>query len=517
MRMRSFRRHDHFPFDTPRQPAPATADRSLIVLANRAPFSHNRLPGGDVTATRSASGLVTALEPLLEAHSGTWVAHGSGDADMEVVDGADGLGVESDAAHYRLRYVWLTAEELRGYYYGFANEGLWPLCHDVGVEPVFRGCDFAAYQAVNQRFVNAVVQEATRDDTVVLVQDYHFALAPRLLRRRQPSSTVVTFWHIPWPTPEVFGTCPWAPRLLDGLLGSDILGFQTDQDCLNFMRCAQSVLDGDADRTSGTVTYRRRTTQVRAYPVGVDWDAAAARTAAPAPACRERVCRELGLPSDVSLALGVDRLDYTKGIPQKFLAIERLLEDHPELRGRIAFLQVAEPSRGSLPEYREIRRRVLETRDRVNRRFGDERLAPIRLLEGHYAADAVYRFYKAADACYVGSLRDGMNLVAKEFVSARNDERGALVLSAFTGAARQLQSALLVDPDDITGAARALHRALTMPDREQATRMRALRSVVRTFSAQWWADQLLEDARRERSRTAAVAAQSVPAAAQIPA
>jgi trehalose 6-phosphate synthase len=517
MWIRSFRRHDHFPFDKPRQPASTTENQSLIVLANRAPFSHNRRPDGKVIATRSAGGLVTALEPLLETHSGTWVAHGSGDADRLVVDKEDGLGVESDAAHYRLRYVWLTAEELQGYYYGFANEGLWPLCHDVGVEPVFRACDFAAYQAVNQRFVNAIVQEATRDDPVVLVQDYHFALAPRFLRRRQPSSTVVTFWHIPWPAPEVFEACPWASQLLDGLLGSDLLGFQTDHDCLNFMRCAQAVLDVDADPASGTVTYRQRSTRVRAYPVGVDWNAAAVRTAAPAHACRERVCRELGLPSDVGLALGVDRLDYTKGIPQKFLAIERLLEDHPGLRGRIAFLQVAEPSRGSLPEYQELRRRVLETRDRVNRRFGDERLEPIRLLEGHYEADAVYRFYKAADVCYVGSLRDGMNLVAKEFVSARNDERGALVLSAFTGAARQLQAALLVDPDDLAGAAHALHRALTMPAREQATRMRALRSVVRTFSAQWWADQLLEDACRERTRTASAVADSVPSAAQIPA
>jgi trehalose-6-phosphate synthase len=484
--------------------------RSLIVLANRAPFSHTRLSSGEVIMTRSASGLVTALEPLLETHTGTWVAHGSGDADGLVVDSTDGVNVQSNGARYRLRYVWLAEEDHRGYYCGFANEGLWPLCHDIGVDPVFRIRDFEAYKSVNSRFVHAVTQEAVQSDTVVLVQDYHFALAPRLLKRHRRLSTVVTFWHIPWPSPDVLGACPWAEQLLEGVLGSDILGFQTEADCRNFVACAERFLDADADRPNENITYREHSTRIRAYPVGVDWNATAVRAAAPVVDCRQRVSRELALPSGVRVGVGIDRLDYTKGIPQKFLAIERLLESHPELRGRFTFLQVAEPSRGSLPAYQAIRREVLETRDRVNQRFGSEHVQPIRLLDAHHDAEAVYRLYRAADVCYVGSLRDGMNLVAKEFVSARNDERGVLVLSATAGAARQLHAALLVDPYDIAGAGHALHRALCMSDLEQATRMQTMRSVVRRFSAQWWAGRLLQDAQRETSRTSPTASRHVP-------
>ena len=497
---------------------PSTSDDcGLVVLANRAPLSHTRMASGEVMVTRSASGLVTALEPLLETHSGTWVAHGSGDADPRVVDRRNGLDVRSNQARYRLRYVWLTKEEHQGYYGGFANEGLWPLCHNIGVKAVFRPCDFEAYRAVNRRFVKAVAQEAPTPNGVVFVQDYHFALAPRLLRRQRPLGTILAFWHIPWPEPDVLQTCPWAGQLLDGLLGSDIVGFQTEEDCANFMRSAEVFLNAKVDRPHETVAYRRRTTLVRAYPAGVDWNAAVVRATASPPACRARVCQELGLPLDVRLAVGIDRLDYTKGIPQKILAIERLLETHPELRGNVVFVQVAEPSRGSLPAYQEIRRQVTTASDRVNRRFGGDRVAPIRLLEAHHEADAVYRFYRAADVCYVNSLRDGMNLVAKEFVSARHDERGVLVLSTLAGAAQQLRAALLIDPHDIAGAARAIHRALCMSAREQVTRMRALRSVVRTFSAQWWAGQLLQDARREPQPIGPAAAIGMPSAAPIPA
>jgi trehalose-6-phosphate synthase len=517
MRRRSFRSTQSFRVNQEQEPPSTTGDRTVVVLANRAPLSHMRLPTGDVTVTRSASGLVTALEPLLATHAGTWVAHGSGDADGLVVDSTDGLEVLSGDAHYRLRYVWLTEEDHQGYYCGFANEGLWPLCHNIDVAPVFRPHDFEVYRAVNSRFVRAVAEEAARNDAVVLVQDYHFALAPRLLRRQRPLSTIVAFWHIPWPSPDQLGACPWARQLLDGLLGSDSLGFQTEADCLNFVRCAKVFLNAEAGRTNDTVAYRRHMTRIRAYPVGVDWNAAVVRaTAAPA-ACREHVRREFGLSSDVRVGVGIDRLDYTKGIPQKFLAIERLLDHCPELRGKFVFVQVAEPSRGCLPEYQAIRRQVLDMRDRVNQRFGSGDAVPIRLLDAHHDADAVYRLYRVADLCYVGSLRDGMNLVAKEFVSARDDERGVLVLSELTGAARQLQAALLFNPYDVAGAADALHRALSMSDREQATRMRTLRSVVQRFSAQWWAEQLLRGATREFDHRTATPLEFVPSATEIPA
>jgi trehalose 6-phosphate synthase len=307
-------------------------------------------------------------------------------------------------------------------------------------------------------------------------------------------------------------------HLLGGLLGSNVLGFQTDEDCMNFIACVERRLGATVDYGRQVITYRGHETSVRAYPVGVEWNSAVVRATPPAAACRRQLYEELRLPPDVRLGVGVDRLDYTKGIPEKFLAIERCLENHPELRGRFQFVQIAEPSRGSLPAYQAARRRILDTCARVNRRFEASGVEPVRLLEAHHESDAVYRFYRAADVCYVGSLRDGMNLVAKEFISARNDERGVLLLSELTGAARQLQDALLINPHDTAAAADALHGALNLSAREQTTRMRRLRSIVRNSSAQWWAEQLLHDAYLQPRRGSSIASgDRVPATAQIPA
>ena len=475
-----------------RRPMP-DAQHRVIVLANRAPFCHQRRADGRIVANQSASGLVTALQPLVAAYGGTWVAHGSGSADRMVVDGHDGLDVAVDTGAYRLRYVWLPEQEHRGYYYGFANEGLWPLCHAVGVQPVFRPGDFRMYRRANNRFAAAAAAECEAASQVVLVQDYHFALAPRAVRNRVPACTVASFWHIPWPSPRVFVACPWARELLDGLLGSDIVGFQTDTDCRNFLHTVALLLDAEVDLAKRTVEYRGCTTAVRAYPVGVDWDNQVVQTT-PAPMiCRERVCRDLQLPSNVRLAIGIDRLDYTKGINEKFLAVERLLETSLELRGRFVLVQVAEPSRDVLPEYRATRSQLVETSQRVNRRFGTGSYQPIRLLEVHHPPSDVYRFYRAADLCHVGSLHDGMNLVAKEFVCARDDERGVLVLSRFAGAAKQLTAAVLINPYAVDESAAALRRALAMPMTEQSQRMRRMRADVETFSAAWWAHQLISD------------------------
>ena len=467
----------------------------VIVVANRAPYCHQRSDDGRIAVKQTASGLVTALQPLLAAYQGTWVAHGSGSADRLVVDDRDGVAVAvaRGAGTYRLRYVWLPEEEHRGHYYGFANEGLWPLCHTVGVQPVFRQDDFRMYQKVNDRFAAAATEESATATPIVLVQDYHFALAPRAFRDLVPASTIATFWHIPWPSPRVFVACPWARELLDGLLGSHIVGFQTDTDCRNFLHTVALLLDAEVDLASQTVEYRGGTTAVRAYPVGVDWENEVVRTT-PAPMiCREQVCRDLQLPSHVRLAVGIDRLDYTKGINEKFLAVERLLEASPELRGRFVLVQVAEPSRDSLPAYRATRTQLVETSLRVNGRFGTTSYQPIRLLEAHHPPSDVYRFYRAADLCHVGSLHDGMNLVAKEFVCARDDERGVLVLSRFTGAAKQLGPALLINPYAVEESASALRRALAMSVAEQSDRMRQMRTNVATFGAAWWARRLLSD------------------------
>lgn len=470
------------------------ADDRVIVLANRAPFRHESSSGGVVT-TRSASGLVTALEPLLDAYSGTWVAHAAGSADAGVVDALGGIDVPPANPRYRLRYVPLPEDEYRGYYYGFANEGLWPLCHNVDVTPVFHRADFEMYRAANTRFAGVVADEAGGESPIILVQDYHFALAPRTLRQRLSNARLVAFWHIPWPRPRRLRTCPWAVELLDGLLGSDIVGLQTDDDCRNFLGCVEALLDGEVDLAERTVSYRGSITAVRPYPVGVDCAEAMVRTLPSPGACRERVCRDFQLPADVRIGIGIDRMDYTKGINQKFLAIEELLESNPELVGRFAFIQVAEPSRDSLAAYRAARTQMIATCERVNARFGTPAGVPIRLLERHHEPDEVYRYYRAADFCHVGSLHDGMNLVAKEFVAARSDERGVLVLSQFAGAAQQLRAALLVNPLRIGHSAAAMAEALRMPAIEQSKRMQILRANVMSFDASWWAGQIVDDAR----------------------
>ena len=474
--------------------AALTAGRRVVVVANRAPFRHDRAADGSVTTTRSASGLVTALEPLVAACGGTWVAHAAGTADLDGVDDRGGRTVPPANPRYRLRHVPLSESEYHGYYHGFANEGLWPLCHAVDVPPVFRPRDFVMYRTANARFAAAVCEEMAGDRSLVFVQDYHFALLPRMLRAGMPHTTVVSFWHIPWPEPRILDCCAWRRDLLDGLLGSDVVGVQTPDDAAAFLDCVEAADLGEVDRERSCVEHRGHVTCVRAYPVGVEWHSSAARRAPSAEVCRNGVRRQLGLGPDVRIGIGVDRLDYTKGLNEKFLAVERLLERHPDLRGRFTFVQVAEPSRTALRAYQTARDRIAATCDRVNARFGTPAGPAIVLLQAHHEPEDVYRLYRAADVCYVASLRDGMNLVAKEFVSARDDERGVLVLSERAGAARQLRAALIVDPSSIDAAAQALWHALEMPVPEQARRMRQLRKPVEEHDTFWWVRQLMSDA-----------------------
>jgi trehalose 6-phosphate synthase len=466
----------------------------VIVLANREPFQHDRAPDGRITVSRSASGLVTALEPLITASSGVWVAHGSGTADAEVVDRWGGLDVPPDNPRYRLRRVWLSPQEQRGYYSGFANEGLWPLCHRAHVRPVLRSGDYEMYRTVNARFADAVGEEADSDTPLVLVQDYHFALAPALIRERLPESRVVAFWHIPWPSPRDFEVCPWGRQLLTGLLGANIVGFQTPLDCRNFLDTVEaSIGAARVDRGDSSISLGDRKTIVRDYPVSVEWPNPWTEQAPSVETCRQDVRRRLHLDPSALVGVGVDRLDYTKGIEEKFLAVERLLESRPDLRERFVFVQLAEPTRTSLRSYRQLRCQLLRTAARVNRRFAAGAYQPIVMLEAHHEQPEVYRFLRAADVCLVASLHDGMNLVAKEFVSARDDHRGVLVLSQFAGAAQQLTEALIVNPYAIDETASAIARGLAMTEAEQARRLRKMRAVVAESSTYWWAGQMLHD------------------------
>ena len=471
----------------------------VIVVSNREPYIHQRR-GERIDVQRPASGLVTALEPIMRACSGTWIAHGSGSADREVVDKDDRVAVPPDNPAYQIRRLWLTREEESGFYYGFSNEGLWPLCHIAHVRPTFRSRDWAQYVAVNNKFAKAVVSEAKTNNPVVLVHDYHFALLPKMIREELPDATIITFWHIPWPNPESFAICPWGREVITGLLGSHILGFHTQFHCNNFVDTIDRMIEARVDRESFDVSFGGKLTAVRRYPISIAWPPEPQLLQKDVPSCRVDIRRLADLPAAHKMGIGVDRLDYTKGIMERFQAIERLLELNPQWIGHFTFIQIAAPTRTEIDEYQHHEAQVRAMATRINSRFERQGPPPILLKVEHHEPRDVYEYFRAADLCFVSSLHDGMNLVAKEFIAARDDERGVLILSQFTGAARELPEALTVNPYDADQCAAALHIALTMSDNEQRDRMRLMRGLVAEFNVFRWAGRMLLDAAAMRKR-----------------
>jgi len=472
----------------------------IVILANREPYIHRHAAGGGIEVQHPASGLVTALEPIMRACSGVWVAHGSGNADRETVDRNDHVRVPPGEESYHIRRVWLSEEEQQGYYFGFSNEGLWPLCHMAHARPIFRAEDWRQYSIVNKKFADAVCQEVDSKDPIILVQDYHFALAPAMIRKRLPAATVIMFWHIPWPNAEQMGICPWRNEILQGLLGSSILGFHTQLHCNNFLDSVDRYLETRRDQEQNAVVRQGHRTLVRPYPISLEWPVHWVETANSVEDCRAQVWRDFGLKPDALLGIGVDRLDYTKGVEERLLSVELLLERHPEFRGRFSFAQLAAPSRTKIERYRLLNETIEQLAERINQRFGKKDYKPIIMLRSHHEPPEVFRFYRAADLCFVSSLHDGMNLVAKEFVAARTDLKGVLVLSEFTGAARELTEALIVNPYDLEKCSEALATALTMPEDEQRDRMRSMRSILVQFNVYRWAGKMLVDAARLRNQ-----------------
>ncbi len=471
----------------------------VLVVSNREPYIHNR-KNGEIELQIPASGLVAAVEPVMRACGGTWIAHGSGSADKETVDASDRIAVPPADPAYMLRRVWLSEEEQEGYYYGFANEGLWPLCHIAFIRPIFRESDWKHYAAVNERFADAVVKEATQDDPIVLVQDYHFALLPRMVRQRLPKATIVTFWHIPWPNSETFSICPWREEIIDGLLGSTILGFHTQFHCNNFLEATDRFMESRIDRERASVTTSGMETLIRAYPISIEWPPAALASQAPVEQCRQAVRERFSLPPDAVLLVGIERFDYTKGILDRLRAVDDLLAREPSWKGRLVFIQAAAPTRNRLERYSELQEEGLRLAVEINERHGTGDYRPVELVVRHHSPDEVYELFRAADACIVSSLHDGMNLVAKEFVAARDDEQGVLILSSFAGASRELSEALIVNPYDSSAMASTLERALLMPKQEQRDRMRLMRELIRERNVYRWAAQMLMDASRLRKR-----------------
>jgi alpha,alpha-trehalose-phosphate synthase [UDP-forming] len=470
-------------------------DGRLFVVSNREPYVHER-KGKSVEAVVPPSGLVTALEPVLKACDGTWIAHGSGDADAEVVDANDRLRVPPRDPRYTLRRVWLSKEEEEGYYYGFANEGLWPLCHIAHARPTFRAQDWQYYQEVNRKFMAAVLEEIEGvSQPVVLVQDYHFALLPRMIKEKRPDARVAIFWHIPWPNPEAFGICPWQRQLVEGLLGADLIGFHTQSHCNNFLHTADRVVESRIDWEHFSVVRQSHRTNVHPFPISVD---VPDDTPVDGSYYRDEYIKRSSLMHSLGVetpfvGIGVDRVDYTKGIPERFQAIERFLEKYPKYQGKFTFVQIGAPSRTHIKRYHDLMAEVEAEAERINWRFQSGKWKPIVFLKRHHSHEEIDLFYRAADLCLVTSLHDGMNLVAKEFLAARRDERGVLILSQFTGAARELRDALLVNPYDIDQTAEAIRAAIEMEPEEKQLRVQNMRKLIREHNIYRWAGSLITE------------------------
>src|SRR3990172_9559599 len=463
-------------------------DTPLFVVSNREPLIH-QWRGRKIETVEPASGLVTALEPIMHACGGLWIAHGSGDADRESVDAQDKVGVPPEQPAYTLKRVWLTKEEEDGYYNGFANEGLWPLCHIAHTRPVFRASDWAAYRRVNEKFAEALLEEMEGTERpYVLIQDYHFALLPRLVKDRRPDARIVLFWHIPWPNPEAFGICPWQQEILLGMLGADLIGFHIQFHCNNFLETVDRAIEARVDRERFAVVRGRHTTYVKPFPISV----APAPDPADVGVSRDELLKDLGASVEF-LGVGVDRIDYTKGILERLRAIERFFERYPDYRQRMVFVELAAPSRSHIKRYQDLDEEVDRAAEKINWNLQTNRWKPIVYLRGHHSHAEISPSYRHADFCMVTSLHDGMNLVAKEYVSAAEEERGLLILSRFTGAARELVDALQVNPYHIDEMAEAIRLAIEMPPAERALRMRRMKQIIRERNIYRWAGLLLEE------------------------
>ena len=465
-------------------------DYRLIVASNRQPYIH-QLVDGQLECTAPAGGLTTALDPLMQVCGGTWVAHGGGSGDRLVVKGGNKVMVPPEDPAYTLGLVWLTEEQERGYYQGFSNGGLWPLCHNAYTEPVFDDGDWEIYKAVNQLFAEQVLREIDGKPAVVFTQDYHLALLPRMVREADPNVITGQFWHIPWPNPDIFRICPWQEELLDGLLGNDLLGFHLGEHSTNFMETVGASLNVQADEEYSMVKYLGDTTRVRPFPISVDFEEICREAQTPEVTEEmERLVDELDLGGKL-IGLGIDRIDYTKGIPHRLRAIGRFLEEYPEYHGKLVFVQAGVMSRTHLEAYQRLSEQIEQLLEEINGRFSKGSWQPIIYLPFDLPSVTLLALRRLAHFCVVSSLHDGMNLVAKEYVASRFDEDGVLILSPFTGAAHELTEALIVNPYAEEEFAEAIHDAVTMPLHERRSRMIHMRSIVRENNIYRWAARLL--------------------------
>jgi len=468
-------------------------DHKFILVSNREPYVH-RYSGHQIEYVQPASGLAVALDPIMRACGGTWIAHGSGDADRITVDNNDRVLVPPHDPRFTLRRVWLNRRQEEGYYYGLANQALWPLCHIVFTRPTFRPEDWQTYREVNQIFARAVLEEAGDSPTFVFIQDFHFALLPRMLKERNANLIIAQFWHIPWPNPEVLRGFPWKEELLDGMLGNDLLGFHLRFHCQNFLDTVDRSMEAKVDRERQDIIRAGKPTSVRPFPISIDFEEHNAMAQAETTEQEmERWRRALGLHADI-VGIGIDRLDYTKGICERLRALDSFLTPYPQYQERLVFVQVGVPSRSRIPEYKSLEKEIEKLVNRINkkyRKWSSRSWRPIIFIKKHFPQHRLTALHRLAHFCVVSSLHDGMNLVAKEYVASRFDEDGVLILSDFAGSSRELTDAIVVNPFSEEEFVEAIRQALEMSLDERKKRMRKMRAVVAENNIYRWAGKIV--------------------------
>lgn len=463
-------------------------DRPIFIASNREPYVHEKIKN-EVKYHVPESGAVTALEPVMDATGGTWIAWGSGNADKLVVDKDNKIRVPPQEPKYTLKRVWLSEKEVNGHYKGFSNEAIWPLCHIAHTRPIFRKDDWVEYRKVNGKFAQSILEEIKSvPNPIILVQDFHLALVPQMIKKSRPDAQVGIFWHIPWPSVEAFSICPWRREILEGVLGADIIGFHTQQYCNNFIETVSKDIESIANFEQFSITHKGHTSYIKPFPISIDFTNSAKHKFDPEKG--RAYLKELGIYTKY-LGLGVDRMDYTKGIMERFKAVEFFLDNYPDYQKQFTFLQIAAPSRESVQKYRDFSEEVTRESERINEKFKSGNWKPIALVKEHHSHEQLGPLYRVADVCLVTSLHDGMNLVSKEYVSARSDENGVLILSQFTGAARDMKEALIVNPYNAIETSEAIHAALSMPLSEQHKRMKKLRETLKNYNVYRWSAEFI--------------------------
>lgn len=467
-------------------------ENALFVVSNREPYLHtmNEVTG-QVECIRPASGVVTALDPIMRACGGTWIAHGSANADRRFVNSKNKLGVPPEDNRYILKRVWLSKEEEDGYYYGFSNEGLWPLCHITHTRPIFRESDWQVYKKANQKFADNVLEELPAKNPFVFIQDYHFTLLPQMIKAKRPNATVALFWHIPWPNPEVFSICPYQTEILGGMLGCDLIGFHAQYHCNNFIDTANRFLECRVNTEKFSIIRGGKETFVRAFPISVDININSAVDEGEDESI-EKIRKEYELDGKI-IGIGVDRIDYTKGLAERMIAVDRFLEKNPAYRKKFVFIQLGAPSRVHIKRYHDLMGELDELIEKINWKYMDDEWKPIIYLKRHFSTEEIKPFYRLADICIVSSLHDGMNLVAKEYVAAKNDLTGSLILSSFTGASRELTDAIQINPYSIEEFADSIKLAVDMPIPEKKRRMESMRKIISENNIYKWAGNIITE------------------------